>query len=356
MAKRHDRLLKITELASAVGMTPRTLRYYEDEKLITPAAVDFDSNYRYYGAENVSRLLLLKKLRTAGLNMSELKAYLDGRLNMREKVKGVFAEIESTKRGLKALSAFGEQDEHLAEEEQLPAAPCVKVTAQIEKLSDIFGLIKEAVGECIRKRLHLNVERPFLISIAPLGADGTATAEGKDKLTADENTPTEQERNTVGDTSTEDTLQTYNRFPTAEDKLTTDENTATENARNTKGDTPTEDTLQIDNCFSTAEATLTAGKGNGYRGFFSAITPALATVFCFLQEEKKPSYAAAFSETDVLSAVCKNADDINETVARLADTAKEKGLIPSAAPFLVPVELHNPDSAFTVYLPIKLHA
>lgn len=66
------RLLRIQEVASELGMTPRSIRYYEELGLLSPAARS-DGSYRLYDASDVERLRFIKALRDdAGFSLAEI--------------------------------------------------------------------------------------------------------------------------------------------------------------------------------------------------------------------------------------------------------------------------------------------
>ena len=48
-------LIKITDLSTQLGLSSRTLRYYEEVGLITSVRPQFEK-YRYYDEQNVQRL------------------------------------------------------------------------------------------------------------------------------------------------------------------------------------------------------------------------------------------------------------------------------------------------------------
>jgi MerR family transcriptional regulator, repressor of the yfmOP operon len=70
-------LLKIQEVAAALGLTARTIRYYEEIGLLTPAARS-GGDYRLYDADDVERLRFIKDLRDeAGFSLSEIGQLLE---------------------------------------------------------------------------------------------------------------------------------------------------------------------------------------------------------------------------------------------------------------------------------------
>jgi MerR family transcriptional regulator, repressor of the yfmOP operon len=71
------RLLRIQEVAAALGLTARTIRYYEELGLLTPAARS-EGDYRLYDADDVERLRFIKDLRDdAGFSLAEISQLLE---------------------------------------------------------------------------------------------------------------------------------------------------------------------------------------------------------------------------------------------------------------------------------------
>ena len=66
----------ISEMASLLGVTTHTLRYYEKMGLIHPE-VNEDTGYRYYTVTDTRRFNLCRELRAAGFTLEECKDFLD---------------------------------------------------------------------------------------------------------------------------------------------------------------------------------------------------------------------------------------------------------------------------------------
>lgn len=70
-------LRRIGDVAEATGLTPRTIRYYEEVGLLKPAAHVSGANRRY-DDEDLERLRLIKRLReVVGLSLSEVHTFLE---------------------------------------------------------------------------------------------------------------------------------------------------------------------------------------------------------------------------------------------------------------------------------------
>ena len=72
------RLLRIHEAAAEVGLTARSVRYYEEVGLLRPAARS-EGDYRLYDDTDVERLRFIKGLRDdAGFSLAEIAQLLEG--------------------------------------------------------------------------------------------------------------------------------------------------------------------------------------------------------------------------------------------------------------------------------------
>jgi MerR family transcriptional regulator, repressor of the yfmOP operon len=70
-------LLKIQEVASETGLTPRSIRYYEEVGLLEPAARS-EGAYRLYDASDLERLRTIKELRDeAGFSLAQIGQLLE---------------------------------------------------------------------------------------------------------------------------------------------------------------------------------------------------------------------------------------------------------------------------------------
>lgn len=67
--------LKIGQVAKATTLTTKTIRYYELLGLL-PEPVRTESGYRVYGNNDVERLKFIRKAKTLGLSLTEIKDIL----------------------------------------------------------------------------------------------------------------------------------------------------------------------------------------------------------------------------------------------------------------------------------------
>ena len=70
-----NKSMKIGELANATGLTTKTIRYYELNRLLEEPRRT-DSGYRLYDSEDVERLEFIKKAKSLGLSLEEIRDIL----------------------------------------------------------------------------------------------------------------------------------------------------------------------------------------------------------------------------------------------------------------------------------------
>jgi DNA-binding transcriptional MerR regulator len=99
------RLRRIGEAAEATGLTPRTIRYYEELDLLKPAAHITGGNRRY-DDEDIERLNLIKQLReVVGLSLADIQEFLETETERRE-VKRQYHATSDPERQAALLERF----------------------------------------------------------------------------------------------------------------------------------------------------------------------------------------------------------------------------------------------------------
>ena len=74
--------LSIGELSSRTGVSPRSLRYYEEQGLLAPLRTP--AGHRRFDAEAVDRVLLVQRLFAAGLSSNEIAPVMPALLGLRD--------------------------------------------------------------------------------------------------------------------------------------------------------------------------------------------------------------------------------------------------------------------------------
>lgn len=71
-------MLKIGEFSKLCQLSVKTLRYYADVGLLTPAHIDETTSYRYYTVEQLQPLHRIVALRELGLSLEQIKILVEG--------------------------------------------------------------------------------------------------------------------------------------------------------------------------------------------------------------------------------------------------------------------------------------
>jgi DNA-binding transcriptional MerR regulator len=138
-APTHDpdaRLLRIQEVAADVGLTARSIRYYEELGLLKPGRSE--GAYRLYDADDVERLRFIKGLRDdAGFSLAEINQLLEdevARSRNRERLKTTDDPVER---------------------EALFADAIARVDRQIATLREKADRLEAMIEEAQGRRAHL---------------------------------------------------------------------------------------------------------------------------------------------------------------------------------------------------------
>lgn len=73
---RHDELFSIGEFSKITGLTVKSLRFYHEQNLLAPTAVDDQTGYRYYDAEKIGPARVIAQLRELEFSLSEIAEIL----------------------------------------------------------------------------------------------------------------------------------------------------------------------------------------------------------------------------------------------------------------------------------------
>ena len=104
-------LMPIGRFARACRLTIKALRYYDEEDLLRPAAVDPRSGYRYYAQEQVRDAILIGMLRELGIGVTAIRQILhapcDQRsIALRAEAHRIERELAQRRTALRTLERF----------------------------------------------------------------------------------------------------------------------------------------------------------------------------------------------------------------------------------------------------------
>lgn len=96
-------LLQIGEVAERVGLSLRTLRYYEEVELLTPLKRT-EGGFRLYAEEQVDRVALIKQMKPLGFSIEEMRELLEAR----DTLQGSTADDDARASALERLKGFAQ--------------------------------------------------------------------------------------------------------------------------------------------------------------------------------------------------------------------------------------------------------
>lgn len=136
------RLLRIQEVAAETGLTPRSIRYYEEVGLLRPAARS-PGAYRLYDPSDLERLRFIRELRDdAGFSLAEI---------------GLLLEDEAARiRDAERFRAAGGVEERKAILRGLLERVDRQVATLEEKATRLRAMIDGANGRRDHLRVHLD--------------------------------------------------------------------------------------------------------------------------------------------------------------------------------------------------------
>jgi len=104
--------MRIGELAQKAGVTPRTIRYYENLGLLNPSERE-GSGFRYYTETELAKLQKIDCLKSLGLSLEEITTVIDlyfedsTGLRGKQKVLSILqAHLRETDEKITALTQF----------------------------------------------------------------------------------------------------------------------------------------------------------------------------------------------------------------------------------------------------------
>ena len=147
-----ERLLRIQEVAAEIGLTPRSIRYYEELGLLTPAARS-EGDYRLYDESDLERLRFIKGLRDdAGFSLAEIAQLLEDEAARRRARERLRSPV-------------------VAERREAVLDTIERVERQIATLRGKADRIEAMTADAERRLAHLH-EHLAAIDAAPAGGEG----------------------------------------------------------------------------------------------------------------------------------------------------------------------------------------
>jgi DNA-binding transcriptional MerR regulator len=131
------KLLRIQEVAAELGLTARSIRYYEEIGLLEPAGRS-DGDYRLYDGDDLDRLRYIKGLRDdAGFSLAEIAQLLEDEI-ARAHNRARFRQTHDP-----------------AERRAILRDALVRIARQVDTLRAKADRLEAMIGEANTRRIHL---------------------------------------------------------------------------------------------------------------------------------------------------------------------------------------------------------
>ena len=107
--KEQENLYKIGMFASMNRVTIKTLRYYDEQKLLVPVYVDEENGYRYYKAGQMAQLQRIIALKNMGFSIEDIRKIMGGaeeKTFLLEKKQEILKEIAALTTKLSQVESY----------------------------------------------------------------------------------------------------------------------------------------------------------------------------------------------------------------------------------------------------------
>lgn len=157
--------MRIGAAAERLGVTPRTIKYYEERGLLTPSRSGW--NYRDYDAEDLERVERIRNMQQLGYSLAAIREFLKYRRQVDESGTRRLrvADLEAAKRAL--LTQLDDVRQHL-----------VRLRAEVERgetlAADLEADIARVEEHLAQRHVGVSTERSGRESPARGGRESPA--------------------------------------------------------------------------------------------------------------------------------------------------------------------------------------
>lgn len=96
--------LRIGDFSDVVGISVKTIRFYEEKGLIEPAYIDKYTGYRYYDEKNIEQVLMILQYKNMGFTLEEVKNINPNLLI--SKVESLKEQMSNLKRNIRHIESI----------------------------------------------------------------------------------------------------------------------------------------------------------------------------------------------------------------------------------------------------------
>lgn len=155
--KSESYLYRIGMFAQMNHISIKTLHFYEEQGLLSPAYVDESNGYRYYTMEQMAVIHQITALKEAGLTLEDIKGLnsgADDTLLLNKKKTQLLAQIAELTRQISVIDGYLlDRDNSLSNPVLVKKVPAVTVAAMrtvVDSYDDFFDMMPEMGAEMER--------------------------------------------------------------------------------------------------------------------------------------------------------------------------------------------------------------
>ena len=144
---------QVKEVCEICNITRKTLLVYEEKGLLCPHYVNQDSGYRYYNAENVSKIMHVKKMQSFGFSLNEIHEYLNDTKKMHEvfeRLNKLKESLDETIKELRMRMMTEEYDSQEIIKTVFPRRYCYAKRAETKGFIEALNFLRETHLEAIK--------------------------------------------------------------------------------------------------------------------------------------------------------------------------------------------------------------
>jgi DNA-binding transcriptional MerR regulator/effector-binding domain-containing protein len=159
MATTKQEYFTIGEAAYACGITPRTLRHYEQKGLLKPHNVNESTGYRYYDARDLQDILLVLLLRDAGMSIEEVERYIHEAIAPQEQLDLLQKQLASVQSSIDLLKTHCTKSGELHPRRvRLPERLCICKEVVASDVASFIPIYQSCAADIIRMGWALSRE------------------------------------------------------------------------------------------------------------------------------------------------------------------------------------------------------
>ena len=144
---------QVKEVCKICNVTRKALLIYEGKGLLTPYYINKDTGYRYYNAENISKIMHIRKFQSFGFSLDEIYDYLNDTKKISEvcnRLNKIKTDLESVIDQLQIRMMTKEYDKQQIIRTNLPTRTYYVKRAITQGFMDALNFLRDTHLEAIK--------------------------------------------------------------------------------------------------------------------------------------------------------------------------------------------------------------